>query len=163
MSLDNGREQTVGLALPGDFIGRPMAARSAQTVTAVSDSRVCIVSRATFEALSHELPEIEHALIKQSFDELDRARSWLLLLGRKSSVERVATFLVDLADKHGGQPGDAVPLDLTRQEIAELLGLTIETVSRKLAELKRNGIITLPTLRSFTVCRSAELLRLAGA
>lgn len=161
MSLEDGREQTVGLAMSGDFVGRPMAAMSAHTVTAVTDAAICVVSRPVFEALEHELPDIEHALVKQSFDELDRARTWLLLLGRKSSKERVATFLKDLAEKHRGQAG-AIPLPLTRQEMAELLGLTIETVSRNLSALKRAGIITLTSMRSFVIRQPEELARIAG-
>lgn len=160
MSLEDGREQTVGLAMTGDFVGRPMAATSAHTVTAVTDARICVVSRPVFEALAHELPDIEHALIKQSFDELDRARTWLLLLGRKSSKERVATFLQDLSHKHS-EPGP-VPLPLTRQEMAELLGLTIETVSRNLSALKRADVIAFPSLRSFVVRQPIELARFAG-
>lgn len=161
MALQDGREQTVGLALPGDFVGRPLSSISQHTVTAIAPSRVCVVPRSTFESLAQEAPDVEHALIKESFDQLDKARAWLLTLGRKSSAERVATFLLDLHAQSEAADGD-VQLPLTRQEMAELLGTTIETVSRNLATLKRNGVIVLPTLRTFRVLSTDRLVAAAG-
>lgn len=161
MSLRDGREQTVGLALPGDFVGRPLATTSEHTVTAIAPSRVCVVSRTAFESLAHDAPDVEHALIQESFDQLDKARSWLLTLGRKSTSERVATLLLDLHHQ-AGSTDDSVPLPMTRQEIAELLGTTIETVSRHLAAFKRAGLIALPTLRSFRILALDRLRIVAG-
>lgn len=161
-SLEDGREQTLGLAFPGDFVGRPFASEVEHSVTAIADSTVCTFSRARFEALASEQPNLQQALLTRIFKDLDRARRWMLLLGRKSADERVASLLLETAQANGAGPGERVPLPLSRQQMADVLGLTIETVSRKMHLFARSGVIGLPSLRSFTVERPGELTRLAA-
>ncbi|MDB5685781.1 MAG: Crp/Fnr family transcriptional regulator, partial [Rhizorhabdus sp.] len=86
----DGREQIVGIVFPGDFIGRPFGKDSHQTVTALTDASVCIFRRTVFDAFAGTHADIGQALLRRTLDELDRARRWMLLLGRMSAVERVA-------------------------------------------------------------------------
>lgn len=161
-SLEDGREQTLGLAFPGDFVGRPFASEVEYSITAIADSTVCTFNRARFEALAADVPHLQQALLTRVFKDLDRARRWMMLLGRKSAGERVACLLLETAEVNGAGPGESVPLPLSRQQMADVLGLTIETVSRKMHLFARSGVIGLPSLRSFTVERPAELARLAA-
>lgn len=161
-SLDDGREQILGLAFPGDFVGRPFAARAGHCVTALADTRLCVFRRASFEGFAQEQPAVEHALLGRALDELDRARRWMLLLGRKTAPERVATLLREIADRTGAASGERVDLPITRQQMADLLGLTIETVSRNMTRLKRAGTIHLPDTHSFVILDEAALALQSG-
>jgi CRP/FNR family transcriptional regulator len=167
-STSDGREQIVGVVYPSDFIGRPFGERSQHSVTALVDSRVCLFPRAAFDRFAHDHPELEHRLLNRALDELDRARRWMLLLGRKSATERVASFLLEMSSRlaeagceHQG-PLDSFELPLDRQQIADVLGLTIETVSRQMSSLRAAGVIELPGRRSLHILDRAHLAALAG-
>lgn len=167
-STSDGREQIVGVVYPADFIGRPFGERSQHSVTALVDSRVCLYPRASFDRFAHEHPELEHRLLGRALDELDRARRWMLLLGRKSASEKVASFLLEmsarLAESGGAQatPLDTFELPLDRQQIADVLGLTIETVSRQLSAMRASGVIELPGRRALHIVNRARLTAMAG-
>jgi CRP/FNR family transcriptional regulator len=157
-STADGREQIVGVVYPSDFIGRPFGATTHHSVTALSDAKVCLFTRSAFDEFAREHPELEHRLLQRTLNELDRARHWMLLLGRKSASERVATFLLEmaqrLADASCNGKVEAVEqfdLPLSRQQMADLLGLTIETVSRQLTRLRQAGIIDLPDRRAVVI------------
>ena len=147
-SLADGREQILGLAGEGDFVGRPFGTRSSYSVTALAPARLCVVGRSAFERFAAAFPEVEHALLLRALDELDRARRWMLLLGRKSAGERVASLLIEFADR---STGAKIAFPLTRQQMADLLGLTIETVSRELTKLRHAEAISLTDLRHFRI------------
>ena len=168
-STSDGREQIVGVVYPSDFIGRPFGERSQHTVTALVDSRVCLYPRAAFDRFTHDHPELEHSLLNRALDELDRARKWMLLLGRKSAPERVASFLIEMSVRlaeshceHASGPLEQFELPLDRQQIADVLGLTIETVSRQLSALRASGVIDLPGRRSLHIRDRNRLIGLAG-
>ena len=167
-STSDGREQIVGVVYPSDFIGRPFGERSQHSVTALVDSRVCLFPRAAFDRFAHDHPELEHRLLNRALDELDRARRWMLLLGRKSATERVASFLLELSQRLaetgcGGEPAlDSFELPLDRQQIADVLGLTIETVSRQMSALRAAQVIDLPGRRSLHILDRARLTAMAG-
>ncbi len=157
-STADGREQIVGVVYPADFIGRPFGTTTQHSVTALSDAHVCLFPRSSFDDFAREHPELEHKLLQRTLNELDRARHWMLLLGRKSAGERVATFLLEmahrLADSTCAGQAEAVQrfdLPLSRQQMADLLGLTIETVSRQLTRLRKAGIIDLPDRRAVVI------------
>lgn len=95
--LEDGRTQMVGLLLPSDFLGRPGRDVAAYTVTATSDLLLCCFRRKPFEKLLIDIPRIAGRLLEMTLDELDAARDWLLLLGRKSAREKIASLLVILA------------------------------------------------------------------
>lgn len=169
-SMSDGREQIVGVVYPSDFIGRPFGSESPHNVTALTDSKVCVFSRSVFDGFAREHPGLEHRLLRRTLDELDRARKWMLLLGRKSAREKIATFLLDISRRlaYSAADDDRPPLDrfalpLDRQQIANVLGLTIETVSRQLSELKRMNVLALPDRRSVEILDRPRLEEMAEA
>jgi CRP/FNR family transcriptional regulator len=170
MSMADGREQIVGIVFSSDFIGRPFAQQSPYSVTALTDAELCVFSRATFDSFARKHPELEHKLLQQALNELDRAHEWMLLLGKKTATERTATLLLEMsvrlgetgctADKSGL---DAFELPLDRQQMGDVLGLTIETVSRQLSRLKADGVIALPDRRTVFIRDRERLQDLAAA
>lgn len=165
----DGREQIVGIVYPADFIGRPFGTTSHHTVTALTDARVCTFTRSDFDQFARGHPQLEHKLLQRTLTELDRARHWMLLLGRKSATEKVATFLLEMSERlvdKGCDPDDGplreFSLPFGRQQIADILGLTIETVSRQLTRLRADGVIDLPSRRDITILDRAALTDLAG-
>jgi len=166
----DGRELIVGVAYPSDFIGRPFGAATRHTVTALTDARVCVFSRADFDGFAKSHPALEHKLLKRTLSELDRTRRWMLLLGRKGAAEKVATFLLDMSERLADpgsemarqRPLERFELPFSRQQVADILGLTIETVSRQLTGLKRDGLIDLPSRRTVVIRDRAALEEQAG-
>jgi len=156
---EDGREQIVGMVFPSDFIGRPFGATTGHGVTALTESTVCVFNRRDFDAFAREHPALEHKLLQRTLDELDRTRRWMLLLGRKSAAEKVASFLLEMANRvatpgcaDGEMPREIrLELPVSRQQIADVLGLTIETVSRQFTRLKADGVIDLPSRREVIV------------
>jgi len=148
-TMEDGRTQMVGLLLPSDFLGRPGRDRASYTVTAVSDIRLCCFRRKPFQQMMTSNPRLPARLLEMTLDELDAAREWLLLLGRKSAREKIASFLTILArreaSQHRTEPQGEIrlTLPLTRDAMADYLGLTLETVSRQMSALKRDGVIVL--------------------
>lgn len=167
-STEDGREQIVGVAYPSDFIGRPFGQTSRASVVALTDARVCVFARNDFDRFAREHPELEHKLLERTLSELDRTRSWMMLLGRKTAPEKIATFLLEMSDRltdTGCQPsfGPATRFSLpfSRQQVADVLGLTIETVSRQFTKLKNDGVIELPSRREVEIVNRGALLALA--
>jgi len=163
---EDGREQIVGVIYPSDFIGRPYGRSTEYTATALTDAEVCVFARADFDRFTKEHPALEHKLLERTLTELDRTRRWMLLLSRKSAQEKVATFLLEmserlaLSDCEGGadpQPLQSFDLPFSRQQIGDVLGLTIETVSRQMMALNRSGLIALPTRRAVEIIDRAAL------
>jgi CRP/FNR family transcriptional regulator len=156
-STPDGRDQTLGLVYPGDFIGRAFVKTARQTVVALTDASVCTFRRSAFDSFARAHPALEHDLLHRTLDELDRVRDWMVLLGRMSAHQRLAAFFLELADRLGvdsagvDDAGEdtAVKLDLPfgRQEIADILGLTIETVSRQITRMRGEGLIDTPSQR----------------
>ena len=167
-STSDGREQIVGVVYPSDFIGRPFGERSHHSVTALVDAKVCVFARSAFDRFARQHPELEHRLLGRALDELDRARRWMLLLGRKSAAERVASFLLELSERLAAASDDGKPyidlfdLPLDRQQIADVLGLTIETISRQLTALRASGVIETPSRRAIHILDRARLQAIAG-
>jgi CRP/FNR family transcriptional regulator len=158
----DGREQIVGIVFPSDFIGRPFGKDSRHTVTALTDATVCIFRRNAFDTFAGDHPGIEQALLRRTLDELDRARRWMLLLGRLSAQARVASILIEMVERLGGEEGNVVSLPLSRQQMGDLLGLAIETVSRTMTRFKEAGIIGLPGGRQLVVKDRDALIRLSS-
>lgn len=153
-TLEDGRTQMVGLLLPSDFIGRPGRARIDFDVTATTDVTLCCFDRKPFERLVDETPHVAQRLMELALDELDAARDWMLLLGRKSAREKIATFIEMLVRRsQGTEPVQRGPIELpmTRDQIANYLGLTLETVSRQFSALKKEGVIDFADRRRFEV------------
>lgn len=142
-STGDGREQIVGVVYAADFIGRPFGALTPHSVTALTDARLCLFPRRSFDGFALAHGELQHRLLQRTLDDLDRTRAWMLLLGRKNARQKVATFLVDMDRRLPADGAGAIDLPLSRQQIADILGLTIETVSRQMSDLKRLNLIAL--------------------
>lgn len=145
VSTPDGREQIVGLLFPGDFVGQLFTEEASLTVTALTEADLCSFPRAGFERQLDAHARMERMLLKRTMASLNDARERMLSLGRRNAQERVAGFIAELAT-HMGRLGPGGRLDLTipisRGEMADFLGLTIETVSRQLTRLKLAGLIS---------------------
>ncbi len=165
---EDGRTQIVGILLPSDFLGRPGRDSLSYDVTAVNQVTLCCFRRKPFEMLLEEVPTLQERLLDMTLDELDAARDWMLLLGRKTAREKIASFLVLLAKRcdqlNGGKTRGARHFDLpvSREAIANFTGLTIETVSRQISILRREQLIALDGVRKVTVPDTTALRRAAG-
>jgi CRP/FNR family transcriptional regulator len=167
-TMEDGRTQMVGLLLPSDFVGRPGREAAAYNVSATSDLVMCCFRKKPFEKMMVETPHIAQRLLEMTLDELDAAREWMLVLGRKTAREKIASLLAiigrrDAALHMRGVDGHvAFDLPLTREAMADYLGLTLETVSRQVSALKRDGVITLEGKRRVIVPDFDRLLEEAG-
>jgi len=143
-SLPDGRRQIVGFALPGDFLGLALMDRYGVAAEAVTNVRVCWFARAAFLGYIDGKPHLLRRLHEFAGHELSLAQDQMLLLGRRSAEEKVAVFLLNLQKRYGrlGTLSVTIPLPMTRQDIADYLGLTIETVSRTLTKFAREKIIS---------------------
>ena len=167
---EDGREQIVGVVYPSDFIGRPFGGKTGHSVTALTEAKVCVFGRRDFDEFARKHPALEHKLLERTLNELERTRSWMLLLGRKSAAEKIATFILDMSDRlvqpgcesPAGGPLNRFELPFSRQQVADVLGLTIETVSRQLTRLKAEGVIDLPSRREIAILDRDELVNQAG-
>jgi CRP/FNR family transcriptional regulator len=146
-TMVDGRTQTLGLLLPSDFIGSPGRATSSYDITAVTDVTLCCFRRKPFQKLLTSNANISDRLLEMTLDELDAAREWMLLLGRKTAREKIASLLVIIARRQAALDVERIDgamdidLPLTREAMADYLGLTLETVSRQMSAFRREGII----------------------
>jgi CRP/FNR family transcriptional regulator len=167
-TMEDGRTQMVGLLLPSDFVGRPGRATAAYDVVATTDMVMCCFRKSPFEDLMERTPHIAQRLLQMTLDELDAAREWMLVLGRKTAREKIASLLSIIARRDatlnmGGLDGPVTfDLPLTREAMADYLGLTLETVSRQVSALKKDGIIHLEGKRHIMVPDMSLLLEEAG-
>ncbi|MEM8653373.1 MAG: Crp/Fnr family transcriptional regulator [Pseudomonadota bacterium] len=167
-TMEDGRTQMVGLLLPSDFVGRPGRDGAAYDVVATTDLVMCCFRKKPFEEMMNDTPHIAHRLLEMTLDELDAAREWMLVLGRKTAREKIASLLSILARRdvtlnletgHGEVEFD---LPLTREAMADYLGLTLETVSRQISALKRDQVIILEGKRHIAVPDMDRLMEEAG-
>jgi len=161
--MPDGRRQIVGFLMAGDFLGLALNgayAYSAETVTPVN---LCRFPRKQLETLFDEFPTLERKLRERASNELAAAQDLMLLLGRKTARERLATFLLLLSRRleRIGQPANPITLPMSRAEIADYLGLTTETVSRALTQLKHDGIVSLHGNTEVQIEHIDQLLHLA--
>lgn len=167
-ALDDGRTQMVGLLLPSDFLGRPGRNRAAYNAVATTKVVLCCFRRRPFDELMQRVPKIAHRLLEMTLDELDAAREWMLLLGRKTAREKIASFIAIIARReaalHKRSPGGRmqIVLPLTREAIADYLGLTLETVSRQISALRKDGVIEMVGNRGIILPDYARLVEEAG-
>ena len=163
-TMEDGRTQMVGLLLPSDFIGRPGRDVVDFDVTAVTDVTLCQFKRKPFEKLVEEVPHISQRMMEMALDELNAAREWMVLLGRKTAREKIATFLEMISRRSAvsKDPTKPLTLPLTREEIANFLGLTLETISRQLSVMKKEGIVSFEGRRQFVIKDLDALRRASG-
>ena len=155
-TMPDGRVQMVGLLLPSDFIGRPHRDTIDCDVVAETDVMLCCFRRRPFERMIEATPHVGQRLLEMTLDELDAAREWMLVLGRKTAREKIASLLYMIAvrmaslDEKDDTTASFV-LPITRETMANYLGLTIETVSRQMTALKKEGLISFSERRDISV------------
>lgn len=146
--LPDGRRQIVGFALPGDFLGLSLAECHSFAAETVDSVTVCRFSRTNFSDLVDRKPHLLRRLHSYAMHELSIAQEQMVVLGRRNAEEKVAAFLVGLRDRQARLSGHTsvhVPLPMSRQDIADFLGLTIETVSRTFTRLANDkNIVVVP-------------------
>lgn len=143
--LPDGRRQITGFLFEGDFLGIAMNEKYAYSAEAVGPVSLCRFSRRKLERLLDEFPKLEKRLLGMASNELVQAQDQILLLGRKTAQEKIVSFLLNLSDRAVKRDAPASPISLPmgRADIADYLGLTTETVSRTITNLKREGYIKL--------------------
>lgn len=141
--LADGRRQIVGFALPGDFLGLAMARRNVFSADAVGPVAACRFSRDAFSDYVDSKPHLLKRLHEMATHELTLAQDQMVLLGRRTAEEKVAAFLLATRDRWSRVNGAQrhVPLPMSRQDIGDFLGLTVETVSRMMTRLARERAI----------------------
>ena len=142
--LNDGRRQIGGFYLPGDIFGLEVGAEHQFSAEAISDAKVLVIKRSVLVRLANRDGEVARQLWSFTARELQRVQDHALLL-IKSAQQRVASFLLEMAER--GAHSDTIELPMSRQDIADYLGLTIETVSRTLTQLETEAAIALPTSR----------------
>ena len=164
--LPDGRRQIAGFLFPGDFLGITMEDEHAFTAEAIIPSKLCQFSRARFDAFVDTHPRLERRLYAIAAHELAAARQQVVLLGRKTAAERVASFLLMLDARRissgsGEELEGDITLPMSRSDIADYLGLRIETVSRELSALKASRLIRLTTTQTIRFVNRERLEQLA--
>jgi CRP/FNR family transcriptional regulator len=145
----DGREQIVAIQFPADFIGQPFSCPSRLRAEAATTVELCTFPRAMLDGLVKQHPNLGRTLLEDTSEALDDAREWMLVLGRKSAEEKVASFLLLMLERSAEagcglvakEPSPSFDLPLSRTEMGHFLGLRIETVSRQLRALKTAGVI----------------------
>jgi len=141
--LLDGRRQIVGFLLPGDFLGLALSDQYPFSADAVEPVTACRFARGAFSALLDEKPHLLRRLHEAATHELSLAQDHMVLLGRRTAGEKVAAFLLGLRERWRRLGGSLVtiPLPMTRQDIADYLGLTLETVSRTISKFARSRML----------------------
>jgi CRP/FNR family transcriptional regulator len=169
-AMSDGRQQIVGLLFAADFLGRPFASISPYAAEAATTVELCCIDRHYFEALLASCPDLRQLLLERTLNEMDAAREWMLVLGCKTAEEKVASLLLLTARRMRAAFGDVheqpdavhYDLPLSRAEMAECLGLRIETVSRQIQRLRAAGVIETDNGRGIRVPDLGRLEQLAG-
>jgi CRP/FNR family transcriptional regulator len=158
-SLADGRRQITGFMGVGHFLGLASGGKYAFTAEAMNEVQLCRFERGAIKAVFDEFPALERRLLDVATHELVIAQDQMLLLGRKSALERVAGFLLSWAENyaHDNSNPVTIPLPMSRMDLADYLGLTIETVSRSLSQLKRDGLIFFADAHAVTLLNRHRL------
>jgi CRP/FNR family transcriptional regulator, anaerobic regulatory protein len=162
--LPDGRRQITGFVGPGHFLGLAVSDTYAFSAEAIEPVRFCRFQRARLRALLDDFPLMEKRLLEVAANELVAAQEQMLLLGRKTARERLASFLL-MQSRQGtpcGHMRHRFSLPMTRSDIADYLGLTIETVSRTLTRLRAEGLIDIALQSEVAIVDAATLEALSG-
>lgn len=160
--LSDGRRQITGFLVPGDFLGLAHFASYAYSAEAVTEVALCRFPRESFLRFMERHPALERELLSRASSELASAQEQMLLLGRKSAKERVASFLLSFARRQATGEGAVVALPMSRSDIADYLGLTIETVSRSFRAVVDEGLIQLTDRHHYRVLQPDRLRQVAA-
>lgn len=158
--MQDGRRQITGFADSGDFLGLASAETYAFSAEALTPLRLCRFSHAGMSLLKSQFPLLDRRLFEEASQELAHAQARMLLLGRKTARERVASFLMERSTLFN-QVLEVLDLPMTRADIADYLGLTIETVSRTLSAFQREGLVAIEHVTRIRLCNRDALAGLA--
>ncbi|HWV81138.1 MAG TPA: helix-turn-helix domain-containing protein [Hyphomicrobiaceae bacterium] len=163
--MPDGGRHILAFRFPGDIVGLCSPANYGYNAQAVGDARVRRISRAGLERMIDERADFARKLLRMAAAELNAMRDHLTCLASKSAEAKVADFLLMLIERSTARAGADVVVDLpmTRTDIGDYLGLTIETVSRTISKMRRSGIIDLPRTTRVVVRSEERLAELAGA
>jgi CRP/FNR family transcriptional regulator len=161
--LADGRRQVIEFLVAGEYFGLIGAAQHAYSVEAIVASKLARYPCAKLEMAARANPVLAERLLELARTDLERAHAQMLLLGRKTAEEKIASFLLALARRQGNGAGPArvLKLPMSRQDMADYLGLTIETVSRTVTRLRQDGLIALPSPQQVVLQRFSALEALA--
>lgn len=161
--LADGRRQVVGFLFPGDFFGFSFSDVYPVTAESITTATLCRFGQARLTRLREEAPDLEKRLMDRMIFELAAAQEQMLLLGRMTAREKLAHFLIMLSRRalERGEPASPVAVPMGRLDVADYLGLTIETVSRTLTAMKKDGLISLPAVGVVRLNEMAALRRIA--
>ncbi|WP_173977735.1 helix-turn-helix domain-containing protein [Magnetospirillum sp. UT-4] len=161
--LSDGRRQIIGFLFSGDMFGLALDDGYAYTAETLVATQLCRFTHRKLDAMQGQMPRLERRMFTMTVKDLMSAQEQMLLLGRKTAREKVATFLLKLSRRAQvqGLPASPVALPMSRADIADYLGLTIETVSRTFTQLKKDGIIGLPASGHVVLTDEAGLKELA--
>jgi len=166
--LADGRRQVSGFLGPGDILGGiKRDAGASCTAEALTETESCAFRRHSFLDLLRKYPDLGNAFLFIATDEIEAQNDHMVLLGRKHAPERVAAFLLLMEYRYRQARPNRIkttitPLPMSRGDIADHLGLTIETVSRIFAEFRRRGLIDTPTQHDAVLIDAPALMKLAG-
>jgi len=162
--MADGRRQIIAFLFPGDYIGMATGNRYTYTAEAVTEGEYCRFPRKPFMQLLTKFGDFEGHCFREVSNELAEAQKHVLILGRKNATERVASFLLMLNERENRYgTHDDVELPMMRVDIADYLGLTIETVSRTLTDLRNRGVIAAPNAHVVRILDEAGLQEIASA
>jgi CRP/FNR family transcriptional regulator len=167
-SLADGRRQITGFMSVGQFLGLSVSGLYAFSAEAMEDVEICRFDRLEMKQIFADFPALERRLLDFTTHELVIAQDQMLLLGRKTAAERVASFLLSWAERQESCPANTkipamfvLPLPMTRMDMADCLGLTLETVSRALNQMKRDGLIDLSKPHEVVIIKPRHLRKIA--
>jgi len=144
--MSDGRRQIIGFLFSGDMFGLGIDNGYCYTAETITPTQLCRFTHRKLDSLLDQMPRLERRMFTMAVKDLVAAQEQMLLLGRKTAREKVASFLLQLSRRSvkAGKSDSPVALPMSRADIADYLGLTIETVSRTFTQLKRDDIIGLP-------------------
>lgn len=158
----DGRRQIMAFCLPGDIFGLELGDTHSLTAEAVGSTEVVMVRRSLIEKAAADDPAAARCWIKYASDSLAKARDHAFILGLKGATERVAAFLLRMSER-AMKTGKDFDLPMSRADIADYLGLTIETVSRAFTDMERKRAIELPSSRHVVMCSRSALAHMQAA
>ena len=161
----NGTEHILSLIHPAGFVGEMFAPLARHDVIALTESVLCLFTRDRYEAAANRFPALGQALLRRASEDLFESRALIALMTGRTSRQRVAGFLMAMANAASDSschPAQSFDLVLTRGELASLLGLTIETVSRQLTRLERESVIVRDGSRGIRLADAKRIEALAA-
>ncbi len=151
---EDGRRQVLAFLGHGDYLGHTNKTNFTYSAEALTDVELCQFQRSSIESLSQKIPEFDKQFYKLTACLIDDMTDLLFMIGRKNALERVASFLMGMSDKlkkNGSNRCDELWLPMSRIDIADYLGLTLETVSRSISRLKKDGLINVTHAHYITI------------